>query len=316
MKKHSKQISFFLIFIMLFTYIPTKSFALELIPNGESTNAKDTSYTVKPGKIVKEIVEKREKNIKHFLKDDGTYEAVIYPNPVHYLEKGNWQDIDNSLIEVDDADKVGNKILSTRQNDYNVKIDSNLDSKKLVSLEKDKYKVEWNIQNAQINKSQIQPIDDTAINDEIDKEVNAKVDSNKKIKDKAETKAILIENAKKETLKNITSQINFNNIYPNVDLQYIVDSDNLKENIILKKQIDLPVFTFNMNVKNLTPKIQKDNIITFYDDKDSNKAIFKMQAPFMTDANKEKSNKISVLLEQSSDGYTLTIKPDTEWLNS
>ena len=175
----------------------------------------------------------------------------------------------------------------------------------MVSIEKDKYKVEWNIQNAQINQSQIQPLDNAVINDEIEKEINAKVDSDNKIINKAEAKAILIENAKKETLKNITSQVNFNDIYPNVDLQYIVDSDNLKENIILKKQTDLPVFTFNMNVKNLIPKIQKDNSIIFYDNKDSNKAIFKMQAPFMTDANKENSNKISVLLEQNIDGYTL-----------
>lgn len=61
MKKHIKQISFFLIFLMLFTCFPTKSFASDLIPSGESTNARDKIATAKPGKIVKEIVEKERK---------------------------------------------------------------------------------------------------------------------------------------------------------------------------------------------------------------------------------------------------------------
>jgi YD repeat-containing protein len=316
MKKYIKQISFFLIFLMLFTYFPTKSFATDILPNVENTNASDIIATVKPGKIVKEIVEKREKNVKHFLKDDGTYEAVIYPKPVHYFDNGKWQDIDNSLIEIVDTDVVGNKVLSTKQNDYNVKIDSNLSSKKLVSIEKDKYKIEWNIENAKTNQSQIQPSDEKVVNNAIEKEVNNKVDSDYKIKNKAEVKAVLIENAKKETLKNISSQVNFSDIFTNVDLEYIVDSDTLKENIILKKQTDLPVFTFNINVKNLIPKIQKDNSIIFYDNENSNKAVFNMDAPFMVDANKESSNQINVLLEGNTEGYTLTIKPDTEWLNS
>ncbi|MBC8059686.1 MAG: DNRLRE domain-containing protein, partial [Clostridiaceae bacterium] len=317
MKKFIKQISFFLVFIMLCNCFPSNSFALEVIPNPQNSNALKTSGTEKePSKIVKEIVEKREKNVKHFLLDDGTYEASVYNQPVHYLEKGIWKDIDNTLSLMDDLDTPSNKVLTTKQNDYTVKIDQNLNSEKLVLIEKDKYSVEWNIDNAQTNQSKIQPLDKKAINDKIEKEVNDKVDSDNKIKNKAQVKQILMENEKKKTLMNISSQINFTDIYPNVDLEYIINSDNLKENIILNKQIASPVFTFNLSVKNLIPKIQKDNSIIFYDDKVSDKVVFQMQAPFMTDANKENSTKISVLLEQNKDKYTLTIKPDTEWLNS
>lgn len=47
---------------------------------------------------VEEIIELREENVKHFRLADGTYEAVIYAEPVHRQdENGEWQDIDNTL---------------------------------------------------------------------------------------------------------------------------------------------------------------------------------------------------------------------------
>ncbi|MFL0197564.1 hypothetical protein ACJDU8_18635 [Clostridium sp. WILCCON 0269] len=52
---------------------------------------------IRETKIVGEVTEKREKNVKHFLKEDSTFEAAIYSEPVHYLSNGKWQDIDNSI---------------------------------------------------------------------------------------------------------------------------------------------------------------------------------------------------------------------------
>lgn len=46
----------------------------------------------------KELVDKRRPNEKHFLNDDGTIEAIIYSDDVHYLKNGNYQEIDNTLI--------------------------------------------------------------------------------------------------------------------------------------------------------------------------------------------------------------------------
>ena len=39
-------------------------------------------------KIISELTDKREKNIKRFMKDDHAYEADIYPTAVHYLVNG------------------------------------------------------------------------------------------------------------------------------------------------------------------------------------------------------------------------------------
>lgn len=47
--------------------------------------------------IVMELEDKRDENAKQFLLSDHSVQAVIYAQPVHYLENGEWKDIDNSL---------------------------------------------------------------------------------------------------------------------------------------------------------------------------------------------------------------------------
>lgn len=71
-----------------------------------------------------------------------------------------------------------------------------------------------------------------------------------------------------------------------------------------------------MNVKNLIPKLDKNNVITFYDKKDNNKAIYTINAPYMYDANFQYSDNIKVILNQTKKGYELIVTPDKEWLNS
>lgn len=47
-----------------------------------------------------EDLERRDESVKHFVMSDGSYTAVEYSIPVHYLDDaGEWQDIDNSLHE-------------------------------------------------------------------------------------------------------------------------------------------------------------------------------------------------------------------------
>ena len=50
--------------------------------------------------IIGEDESRREENVKHFLRSDGSYTAVQYRKPVHYRETDEdaWQDIDNTLV--------------------------------------------------------------------------------------------------------------------------------------------------------------------------------------------------------------------------
>lgn len=108
MKSFNKTISLFLVSIMCSSFIPTKVMALADFNSVKSEEKTDNKIKKKKkeSKILKEVVEKREQNTKYFLRDDMSYEAVVYPQPVHYLENGQWKDIDNSQVETSsDADE-------------------------------------------------------------------------------------------------------------------------------------------------------------------------------------------------------------------
>jgi|GEM_PF-1633209 len=48
---------------------------------------------------IAEIESLRTADTRHFLNDDGTYTAMVYPQPIHFQdEHGNWVSIDNTLV--------------------------------------------------------------------------------------------------------------------------------------------------------------------------------------------------------------------------
>lgn len=306
MKKFSRVLSVFLSVALLSTSLPRKVFAASAdnLKLSDIVEYRDKQQK-KEGKIVGEAVEKREKNVKHFLKDDLTSEAVIYNAPVHYLENGKWKDINNSLL--DKKDEENNDVLENKENDFKVKIAKNIKSKKLVTIQKDKYEIQWGI-------DKLKKVNEK---DRANEGITELSDSQAKVKAKdTESLKSLPENEQKKTIQNITSTIDFSNIYPDIDLQYSILANAIKENIIINKKVDNPIFTFNINVKNLVPKVQEDKSIIFYDSKDTAKAVFKIASSFMYDAKGERSSDVEVSLTEDKNSYALTLTPSTEWLNA
>lgn len=212
---------------MLFTLLPAQALAAGTSkPSIDPAPANQTQKSEKAeGKIIEEITDKRDINIKHFRKDDLTFEADVFPFAVHYQKDGKWQDIDNTLV--DGKDEENNDILENKDNAYKVKIAKNTSSSKLVQIQKDGYEVSWNLEGTQNILSQVKPKDQTALN-------------------------VLSDNDKKRTLPNLSSTIDFMNIYPNIDLQYEVNPQDIKENIIIKEKMDNPLIIYNLNTKGPT----------------------------------------------------------------
>jgi hypothetical protein len=96
---------------------------------------------------------------------------------------------------------------------------------------------------------------------------------------------------------------------------YTLQGDTVKEDIVLSNAPENAVYKFNINTKNLIPKIDSNNNIVFYDQSDASKEVYIMQAPYMYDSNKESSSNIDVSIEKINDGYIMTVKPDAKWLN-
>lgn len=85
---------------------------------------------------MKEIIELRKEREKHFLNDDGTITACIYNEDIHYLENGEYKEIDNTLVE------NGNSY-TNKENDFKVEFDSN----NLYKISNKKYSLTCNILN-------------------------------------------------------------------------------------------------------------------------------------------------------------------------
>lgn len=67
-------IAVILIMSFVFSLMPFSAYATEFAPVEEQENDYET---------IVEIEEKRERNVKHFLLPDGSYEAVVYTDAVH-----------------------------------------------------------------------------------------------------------------------------------------------------------------------------------------------------------------------------------------
>lgn len=146
MKKYFKGISITLISAMLFALLPIQALAagtsepsIDSVPINQTQKAE--------GKIIGEITDKRDINIKHFKKDDLTFEADVFPFAVHYQKDGKWQDIDNTMV--DGKDEENNDTLENKDNSYKVKMAKDASSSKLVQIQKDGFEVSWNLEGAQ-----------------------------------------------------------------------------------------------------------------------------------------------------------------------
>ena len=62
---------------------------------------------------------------KVFKKVDGTFEAAIYNDAIHYLEDGKWKDIDNSLIFDTESNSYQNRLNNLKLNSRSHSIATN-----------------------------------------------------------------------------------------------------------------------------------------------------------------------------------------------
>ena len=392
MQKYIKGMTLAILMTFLATMIPSYRVVAEEKSTSSIEESSSEQGTESDGLIVGELVEKREENVKHFMKDDGTFVAMMYNNPVHYKEGSEWKDIDNTLVEKEDAkglveskedilkeatifsdestsetatktiegndgknsiesveevkepvksdesvskeeeilvenkevkmdskptEKVAkdkeinkgknNKVLENKSNDFKISIAQNINADKLVSINKDKYEVSWNIKsdkNVKVNKKETTEEDVNKLLG-LTKEKESKLSK----KEKAE-----LENSKKATLIKTTSSVVFEEVKPNINLEYKLISDSIKESIIINKPTDINKFSFNFNMKNLKPELKDNQIIL--SDKDTGKEIMRMQAPFMVDAKGEQTDRVKLSFDKKGKGYILTLELDKEWLNS
>lgn len=166
--------------------------------------------------ILYEVEEKRDEYTKVYKKSDGTYTAVMTEEPLHYLENGVWEEIDNSMI-------LDGSLYTNLSNLFNVELPKNIDEDKALTVEKDGYELSFSVDDIE-NSSAVVENDIVASETEIESA------------DKA--------------ISQTQSSVTYNDIADDTNLQYIVTPNSIKENIIVsnKESVkDTYTFTFDTN---------------------------------------------------------------------
>lgn len=187
--------------------------------------------------IVGEIIEKRTEDTKHFLMSDRSVMAAMYDEPVHYYDDSSWVDIDNSF-STNDENEFENK-----SNSFKTKFSKKSNGNKLVTITKDNYSLSWMLDGANKVNAEISPSGEANSED-----ISA--------------------------LKNIEGVITYPDVQDNIDLQYIVSVNDVKENIILQNADASTEYSFTYKFNKLKYRTNNKNQIELYDESNHDNIIF------------------------------------------
>ena len=240
-------------------------------------------------KIVKELTNERTENSKEFLLEDGTKMIAQYNEPVHYKDsKGKWVEYNNTLSEDKTAspDEAGDSSYTNKSSDISVNLSNKAKSKNMISLQSNGYKISWGYDNAGKSKADV-------------KKNNEKTSGNDKF----------------TTLKNITTETLYKDVFNDVDLQYFVTTTGIKENIILKSSKAQNEFTLNYKISNLTAKQKDDKTITLSNKE--GKEIYTISAPYMYDAKGSTSTQMKIeIVKQKGSNLQVKLTADYAFIHT
>ena len=291
-KIFTQSISFLLSVLLVFYAIPTIIYA-ELadfsaalsdgeIPFSEESEADIYSYTG----VAYEVESAREINTKHFRLEDGTYVAAQYDYAVHYVdENGALQDINNRL-----SDASGGVFANP---DSRIKFAKKINgNKSLFELHEHNTKITLSLNDANKGtKGVVKNYNDSAEETILQKMMN---------------------------LENIASKILYADILDGVDIEYIAQSNNIKENIIVKEKSDKYSYTFTLTLNGLTARLCDSGDVEIINEK-SGDVQYIIPAPVVYDAKDEYApfDVACYTLEDLKNGkYYLTVTVSAEWMNA
>lgn len=256
-------------------YADKKQFVSDLI-NNPTDAAKD-----KEADILCEVTEKRDAYTKVYKKTDGTYTAVMSKLPLHFLENGEWEDIDNTLLKK-------NGVLSNSSNSFDVSFPEKMIENSDIQIEKNGSVISF-------------AVNDISTSD-------AKVENN------IAEKTSGIDEADAE-ISNNESKITYSDKKSNTDIQYVVTPNTVKENIIVSDASSVKEsYSFDIGIGSMEYSLEKDGSVIFTENDETK---FSIPAPVMMDSKLNVSYNIAVSVADNKDGtITLVYKPSQEWINS
>ncbi len=179
-----------------------------------------------------EVPSLRGESTKQYDLGENRYQAVLFPEPVHFMEAGEWKEIDNSLDEGEDG---GRKVLRNRANALMCELPSVANEGALVKLKSGKHGLSWEFER-QALPVQAELKSGAMLKRERLIELAKAEPMNAKRDPASFTDEELIafqspEDRRCDTTEK-TSQVLYNGILTGIDVRYTLSGDQLKEDII------------------------------------------------------------------------------------
>ena len=293
-------------------------FVFSIIPASalDSLSVEETT-----AKIVSEVTEMREESVKYFLCDDGSYIAATYAAPVHYNENGVWKEIDNTLTP---SSKSGETVYSTKGG-LNVTVPSELGSGKRFTATNGGYTISFGVKSIDNSLSaQAKVVETDALPSVVKMNSTADISDEKvtassmaqKVETLTEKQKVEKFNNEQMTVDKQSGAVVYKGFDQQSDLEYIVTSNSLKENIVVYKPQDEYVYSFDLDSDGLIPIEQPNGSIILVESEASGEAVFTLDAPYMYDANGAESYDIELSIKENGDEYVVTVEADSTWLNN
>ena len=228
-----------------------------------------------------ELKERREENVKHFRNPDGTVTAVMFDVPVHRANSdGEWEDIDNRISA------SANELATS---DSRIKFAKKTTGNSVIfTLHDGNGKITFALDGAA-------------------KKISAEV-RNGTADENAD------EITKLSHIERLNSSVIYRGILPETDLEYVVVSNSIKENIILRSALAPDSFVFTVKLNNLSAETTPDGGIAVI--RENGETVYRIAPPFMYDAAGNMSDSVAYTLEQSGNNtYKITVSADRTWIN-
>lgn len=273
-----------------------EEFRPEKIINQISTDGITEEFS-EAKEIVSEETTKRSENEKHFKLEDGSFVIAQYPDAVHYEdENGNWVDIDNTLIAEEAIDANDFDGYTNKDNDFNVKLAEN-GKDQLLRIEEDGLSISMKLDEEDAIQSFIS------------------VENNNNVATITDDMSVEEKNDQTMQLDKLTSKAEYSDILPGVDIEYTVQSNEIKEYIVVNERQNEYVFSFELELGNLVVRENEDGSISLLTSDGEEKYV--IPTPYMFDANEHYSDAVNYSITNLGLGkYTLTVSADEEWINN
>ncbi len=287
MKATVKIISVFMSFVLFIGIFPSAAtvFAQEYNENLNVQAYKDkllsetVSHETTKAEILCEVTEKRDEYSKTYKRADGSFTTVFSSVPLHSFKDGKWSEIDNSL-------QTENDVIKNADGVYNIEFPETITENEKITVTNDGESIAFSIND---------------INDSSATVTTSETDEND-----------IIENDLSKTV----SEITYESVDDKTDVQYVVSSGYVKENIIVNDESAVKdSYSFEIEKGNLTVILDENNSVIFKNEK--NEVVFTIPAPLMSDAENALSYDIGVSVSGTDKSvFTLTYTPAKDWLNS